>query len=152
MNKGILITTLILGMMAVTLMGKEPSARIDTKQFSIPAGRYAVTNTAYLNVGDDPTVIGVDGVREKIGAGAIRAVVVTIDSPVTNGAVAFYTYDKGVQSASAFYSKTAITGLTYSVRYNLTTNLYSGRILAIVNRGSTITNGTATAGCSFIVE
>ncbi len=139
------------GMMAAVVQAREPSGRIDTKQFAIAAGEHTVTNTAWLNVGNDELVFVEGGTREKTGVGAVRAVVVTIDSPVTNGAVAFYTYDKGVRGA-ALYSATAITGLTHSARYDLTANIYSGRILSIISRGSTITNVATTATCSFIVE
>lgn len=153
MKKFIILATLIASVAAMGVMAKEPKASITQKRLTIAAGVATNTvKTVKLDTGNDPAVIDITGAPVQLGVGLVRAVTFSIDAPVTNGSVAFYTYDQGVKSSSAIYSVSAITGTTYSVRHDFTNDIYSGTLWMDFSRGAGVTNTTATVNWATIVE
>jgi len=129
-------------------MGAEPVARITEGTVVIAAGVTNGVKEAWLNTGWDGSVITAAGGSSLTGAGIVRSLIYTAPAGVTNGVVAFYAYDAGVKRA--LYSGNLIVGAS-SVRYDLSDNVYSGRIRVEVFQAS-YTNAACTWTWAAIVE
>ena len=147
MKKGTLLIVLILGMMTVQLMGKEPVARITDETITVVAGGTNVVKDTWLNTGEDSTVIMASGTG-RTGVGLVRSLMYTVPAGVTNASIAFYAYDSGIESS--LYTVTGIL-VAGSTRYNLTNDVYCGRLRVRITQDS-YTNAACVWPVSAIVQ
>lgn len=147
MKKGTLLIVLILGMMTVQLMGKEPVARITDETITVVAGGTNVVKDTWLNVGADSTVIMASGTG-RTGVGLVRSLMYTVPAGVTNASIAFYAYDSGIESS--LYTVTGIL-VAGSERYNLTNDVFSGRLRVRITQDP-YTNAACVWPVSAIVQ
>lgn len=133
MKKVTVLVLLAVGMMTVQLMGKEPIARITDGTTTVVAGGMNVVKDTWLNTGEDSTVITATGTG-RTGVGLVRSLMYTVPAGVTNATIAFYAYDSGIESS--LYTVTGIL-VTGSERYNLTNDVYCGRLRVRITQDST---------------
>ena len=147
MKKGTLLILLILGMMTVQLMGKEPVARITDESITVVAGGTNVVKNIWLNTGADSTVITASGTG-RTGVGLVRSLMYTVPAGVTNASIAFYAYDSGIESS--LYTVTGIL-VTGSARYDTTNDVFCGRLRVRITQDE-YTNGACVWPVSAIVQ
>ena len=147
MKKGTLFILLILGMMTVQLMGKEPVARITDESITVVAGATNVVKDIWLNTGSDSTVIMASGTG-RTGVGLVRSLMYTVPAGVTNASIAFYAYDSGIESS--LYTVTGIL-VTGSARYDITNDVYCGRLRVRITQDA-YTNAACVWPVSAIVQ
>ena len=133
MKKVTVLVLLAVGMMTVHLMGKEPIARITDATITVVAGGTNVVKDIWLNTGADSTVIMASGTG-RTGVGLVRSLMYTVPAGVTNATIAFYAYDSGIESS--LYTATGIL-VPGSARYNLTNDVYCGRLRVRITQDST---------------
>ena len=138
---------LILSMLAVQLIGKEPVARITSDIVTVAIGGTNVVKDIWLNTGSDSTVITPTGTG-RMGVGLVRSVLYSAPVGVANGTIAVYAYDAGVESA--IYTGTGVVA-SASSRYDLTNNVYSGRLRVKINQ-TAYTNAACVWPVSAIVQ
>lgn len=133
MKKVTVLVLLAVGMMTVQLMGKEPIACITDESITVVAGGTNVVKDIWLNTGADSTVIMASGTG-RTGVGLVRSLMYTVPAGVTNATIAFYAYDSGIESS--LYTATGIL-VPGSERYNLTNDVYCGRLRVRITQDST---------------
>ena len=145
-----LILLAVVGAMSYAV-ADEPIARITDKVAVIAATGTAATNDVWLNVGSDTPLITPTSTEARTGAGIVRALMYNVTAAtagtVTNGAITFYAYDRGVKKTLYGVSGIHTTG---SARYDLTTNVYSGRLHVEIAQDAT--NSAVSWAWAAIVE
>ena len=135
-----LIVMLTLAVFAQCMLQAEtPTARITEGKVTLAAGATNATSDVWLQTGEPQGTGGVVSRSGKgyAGAGVVRALIYKAPASATNAVVRFYAYDAGVRSV--MFAATSITGATTG-RYNLSTNVYSGRLQVEVIQTATVSN------------
>ncbi len=147
--KKMLMTSLLMVSMVVGFAAQAGStARLTEGKVVVAAAATNNSADVRLTTGSDNAVVSATGTG-AVGAGIVRALTYSVTGSLTNGIIAFYPYDAGVKGAALYTASLVTAG--GSGRYNLTTNIYSGRLKIEVYQ-TTATNAASTWAWGAIVE